>query len=115
MRTADRVGGAARRRMTIAPPRCSRAGWPAREQRGIWLRLDGLKRRGGGTQVIQEQGLVDPTFEDRDAHLHALGDHFAAIQASLARELRGRQVIRHRCVPPVIVTTLLVPLRTDGY
>jgi hypothetical protein len=50
-------------------------------------------------EAREEEGLVDPALEDRDAQLHALGDHFLALETCLARELRGRQVICHRMCP----------------
>ena len=52
-------------------------------------------------QAGEEEGLVDPALEDRDAQLHALVDDFAPLEAGLARELGGRQVIGHRTAPPV--------------
>jgi hypothetical protein len=48
------------------------------------------------SQRREEQGLVDPTFVDRDAPLYALDDHIAAIETRLVCELAGRQVIGHR-------------------
>ena len=53
----------------------------------------------------QEQGLVDPALEDRDAQLHALRDDFLALEPGLARELRGRQVIGHRTPPCAVATS----------
>src|SRR3954454_12489386 len=46
-------------------------------------------------EVGQEESLIDAALEDRDAHLHALRDDFLALEAGLASELRGRQVIGH--------------------
>src|SRR3954447_8323777 len=56
-------------------------------------------------QVREEEGLVDPTLEDRHAQLHALLDDLAPFHAGLARELRGREVDCHRYVPPVRFAT----------
>ncbi len=50
----------------------------------------------------EEEGLVDPTVEDRDAQLDALDDHVAALQARFACELGGRQVIGHRFWSPLV-------------
>jgi hypothetical protein len=47
-------------------------------------------------QATEEQGLIDPTIEDRDTHLDALGDHVPPFQTGLSRKLCGRQVICHR-------------------
>src|SRR4051794_21503884 len=46
--------------------------------------------------VRQEQGLVDAALEDGDAHLHALLDDLATLEARLPRELRGREMNCHR-------------------
>src|SRR5262245_25358283 len=45
--------------------------------------------------VGQEEGLVDAALEDRDAQFDTLRDDFLALEAGLASELRGRQVICH--------------------
>ena len=58
-----------------------------------------LRRRRVLAEADEEEGLVDAAFEDRDAHLHALGDDLATLEASFARELGGRQVDRHRMRP----------------
>ena len=52
----------------------------------------------GMTQRGEEQGLVNSTLEDGDAQLHALGDHFPALEACFAGQLGGRQVNCHRRV-----------------
>src|SRR4029079_8129563 len=74
-----------------------RRGPGARRRRGVVLRGDGggLALLGALADVGEEQGLVDPALEDRDAHLNALCDDFLALEACLARELGGRQVIGH--------------------
>src|SRR4051794_6906744 len=59
----------------------------------IWLTLLVLQRR-------HEQGLVDPSLEDRHAHLHALADDFSAMHAGLACQFRGGQMDRHSALPP---------------
>src|ERR1022692_391309 len=69
-----------------------------------WLGF-GLGRAGKLAQTREEQRLVDPTVEDRDAQLNALDDHVSSLQASLACELGGRQVIGHRSFPPLPFTT----------
>src|SRR5215211_3247960 len=77
-------------------PRRARRGKRALGPRA--LRGGALGGRGPGalTEGGQEEGLVDPALEDRDAQLHALRDDFLALEAGLACELRGRQVIGHR-------------------
>jgi hypothetical protein len=67
----------------------------------------GLRRLRGLSEVCEEEGLVDPALEDRDAHFHALRDDFLALQACLASELGGRQVIRHWRDPPLDVCNVL--------
>jgi hypothetical protein len=47
-------------------------------------------------QAREEEGLVDPTVEDRDAQLETLHDHVSALQSGLTCKLSGRQVIGHR-------------------
>src|SRR5215212_3781528 len=47
-----------------------------------------------------EEGLIDPSLEDRYAHLHTPRDDLSAMHASLAAELGGRQVDRHVLLPP---------------
>ena len=47
-------------------------------------------------EVRHEQGLVDPALEDGHAHLHALLDDLATLEARLPRELRGREMDCHR-------------------
>src|SRR3954453_9930130 len=61
--------------------------------RGLLLRS--LLSHGG-----QEKRLVDTPVEDRDAQLYALRNDRSAVQASLARELRGRQMNRQNRSPP---------------
>jgi hypothetical protein len=51
---------------------------------------------GGRAQTAEEQGLINPTVEDRDAQLDALGDYVPPFQSGLSRKLGGRQVIGHR-------------------
>src|ERR1044072_2159357 len=43
----------------------------------------------------EEEGLVDASLEDRDAHLHALGDYVAPLETGLARHLGRREVDSH--------------------
>src|SRR5260370_25490519 len=69
---------------------------PTASARGAWSGFGRLLEPGIDLEAREEQGLVDPTLEDRDAHLHALRDHFAALKSILARKLGGRQVIGHR-------------------
>src|SRR5215210_1141112 len=84
-----------------------------RAERGEDVRLgsgggaSGLRTPRGLTEVGEEEGLVDPALEDRDAHLHALRDDFLAFEAGLASELGGRQVIRHWRDPPLDVCNVL--------
>jgi hypothetical protein len=51
---------------------------------------------GDRAQAAEEQGLINPTVEDRDAHLDALGDYIPPFQSGLSCKLGGRQVIGHR-------------------
>src|SRR4051794_31888341 len=51
-------------------------------------------------QAREEQRLVDPSLEDRDAQLHTPGDHLPALQSALPRKLCGREVICHWLRPP---------------
>jgi hypothetical protein len=46
-------------------------------------------------EADEEEGLIDPTVEDRDAQLETLTDHVASPQPRLACQLGGRQVICH--------------------
>ena len=59
-------------------------------------RSDGLVALGCRelSQRGDEQRLVDPAVEDRDPQLDAPCDHLLALHVDLARQLRGRQVIR---------------------
>src|SRR5438445_229659 len=57
-----------------------------RLSRGGVGRLGGLRCL---AEAGEEESLVDPALEDGDAQLHALRDHFAALQTSFARELGG--------------------------
>src|SRR5262245_57741146 len=80
---------------------------------GAWLSSQSPRRRGdpagaegrlgGGLLVLSperperglEEGLVDPTLEDRHVHLDALGEHISTLHVHLVRELGGRQVNGH--------------------
>ena len=42
-----------------------------------------------------EEGAVDATVEDRDAHLNAFADHLLPLHLQLVGELVGRQVMGH--------------------
>src|SRR5947199_9238017 len=44
----------------------------------------------------EEEGLVDPTVEDRDAQLDALRDYVSALETGLTRKLGWRQANRRR-------------------
>src|SRR5947209_1324293 len=48
-------------------------------------------------EAREEEGLVDATIEDRDTELEAFGDHVTTLESRLSCQLRGRQVIGHRC------------------
>src|SRR5215207_4550945 len=61
----------------------------------VELRLRELPLLVGLLEARQEECLVDPSLEDRYAHLHTPRDDFPAVHASLAAELGGRQVDRH--------------------
>jgi hypothetical protein len=41
----------------------------------------GLMRSGGLAEAGEEEGLVDPTVEDRDAQLDALHDYVSTLEA----------------------------------
>src|SRR3954454_17067469 len=73
---------------------------PPRAGNGRFMKPS-LRGDGGGLRLLrmaeigQEERLVDSALEDRDAHLHALRDDFLALEASLASQFGGRQVICH--------------------
>src|ERR1700733_830006 len=52
-------------------------------------------------QAREEQGLVDPTVEDRNPPLAAFHDHVAALQAGLSCKLGGGEVNGHWSGPPL--------------
>src|SRR6476619_22488 len=58
-------------------------------------RLGELPLLVGLLEAAQEERLVDPSLEDRNAHLHTPRNDLPAVHASLAAELGGRQVDRH--------------------
>src|SRR3954447_2057004 len=60
-------------------------------------RLRGLLRLlvGDAAERGDEESLVDPAVEDRDAHLHTLRDHLATLHVDFVGELGGRQVYGH--------------------
>src|SRR2546430_16415634 len=73
---------------------------------GGWLSSqqgDSASRLGSGLLVLRlerperglEEGLVDPTLEDRHIHLDALREHIAPLHVQLLGELGGRQVNGH--------------------
>src|SRR4051794_11974832 len=66
-------------------------------QGGVSLCLGELRVGGSGVvlQRGQEQRLVNPTLEDRHAHLHALGDHFPPVHTCFSRQFGGGQMDRH--------------------
>ncbi len=53
-----------------------------------------------GFELGLEECLVDLALVDRHAFLEAHSDHFLALDPELLREFLGREVVRHRCVPP---------------
>jgi hypothetical protein len=70
---------------------------------------------GGCAQTAEEQGLINPTIEDRDAHLDALGDYVPPLQTGLSRKLGGRQVIGHQSSSSFAAyMTNSMPCRLDG-
>src|SRR5215510_9431458 len=73
-----------------AEPKCSAEGL------GLGQLLLGLRL----LKAADEQRLVDPSLEDRDAHFHALRDDLAPVHSGLASEFGGRQVDRHVLEPP---------------
>src|SRR3954463_16430629 len=54
----------------------------------------GARGRRGLAGACEGEAFFDPALEDRDAHLHALRDDFLALEASLASQFGGRQMIR---------------------
>src|SRR6185436_771707 len=64
-------------------------------------RLVGGRGRGAdGLELGLEQMLVDLALVDRDALRDTEPDDRLAVHVELLRELLGRQVIRHRALPP---------------
>jgi hypothetical protein len=68
-----------------------------RRQEGAILSLGDLRVHGSALvpQGGEEQRLVNPTLEDRHAHLHALGNYLSPVHSSFAREFGGGQMDRH--------------------
>jgi hypothetical protein len=71
---------------------------------------------GALAETGKEEGLVDPTVEDRDAQLNALDDYIPALHAGFTRELAGRQVIGHRSYSSFAVHYMSpsMPIVPDG-
>src|SRR4051812_36525372 len=98
-----RAASSARSAMVFDPVLASTAGMSATSKLvpplvgGASLCLG--ERRVRASRVVlqrrQEQRLVDPTLEDRHAHLHALRDDLTTVHPSFAREFGGGQVDRH--------------------
>src|SRR5450755_208633 len=85
---------------------------------GCGVRLNRL-RTGKLTHAREEEGLINPTVEDRDAPFDALDDHIASLQAGFAGQFGGRQVIGHRGVSPlpfaVHCMAPSMPLHSDAH
>jgi len=119
-----KIAGALRARSRSSGERGIRSGPGAREERSAEpalgagrLSLNCLRAR-RLPQSREEQSLVNPTIEDRDAQLDAFDDYVTPLKTGFAGELSGRQVVGHTGLSPFAAVHYIaasMPRPPDGH